>query len=275
MPGSEAFLRLRWLVVIGLLFAMPLRADYKQDYARGKNAAADQNWAEVETLMQQALAGSRTPLARTRLYGQRFEPYVPQYYLGLAAYRQGNCAVAMRWFGDTAAAPIIAGNNEFKGIADQAMQSCKSAVATKPPPEQPVVTTPAKPVVSTPVKLPVQTPPTTTQTKPTPPVIASPVESKPGLPAALQSLLDDYLAGRFNKAAVADANTLNGVARFHALLLRSSARHALFEMQPVEAAAQKSAAEADVRLAKSIAPGKAPDAAFYSPRYRKFFNDTR
>ena len=77
MPGSDR----RALLVFALLLsaALPAQADYKQDYARGKNAAADQNWAEVETLMQQALAGSRTPLARTRLYGQRFEPYVPQY----------------------------------------------------------------------------------------------------------------------------------------------------------------------------------------------------
>ncbi len=268
---------LRLLILIAALaLAAPVFADYKQDYARGADAAGDENWSEVESLMRKALAGSTTPLSRTRLYGQRFEAYVPQYYLGLAAYRQGDCAGAMRWFGDPAAATIINDSSQFKGIADEATRTCKSKLAAqKPPPTKPVQAPPVQPpidqpVVNTPAKLPVQAPPTPTATS-----TNLPAATVPALPAALQGLLDDYLNGRFSKAATADANTLSNNARFHALLLRSAARYTLFELQPVEAASQKSAAEGDIRIAKTLAPGKSPDAAFFSPHYRKFFSEVR
>ncbi len=273
MPVSELRLPRLLVLVGGLLLAAPLLADYKTDYAKGKNAAADGNWSEVETLMRQAMEGSSAPQARTRLYGQRFEPYVPQYYLGLAAYRQGDCTAALRWFGDASVAPIINDNNDFKGVADEAMRDCKAKqIAAKPPtkPVTPPIQTPTqKPPVTVPTKPVVQKPVTPTPTTP-------PVTTAPPLNAILKGLADDYLAGRFGKAATADANsTPAGAARFHALLLRSASRYALFELQPVEAASQKSAAEADIRIAKGLQPGKSPDAAFFSPRYRKLFSETR
>lgn len=271
---------LRWhrrvVLFCGLLLAAPAMADYKTDYAKGLKAAASGDWAEVETVMRDVIAASSTPQARVRLYGQRFEAYVPQYYLGLAAYKQGDCGTAVRWFGDASVAPIISENSELRGIADQAMRECNTKLAaakpapTKPapPPVQPPVQPPVKPVVNTlPTKPAQQNAPPTINTPP-------PV-SVPPLPVTLQTLLDDYLAGRYSKAATADANTVQGVARFHALLLRSAARHALFEIQVTDATAQKSAAESDVRIAKTLAPGKSPDAAFFSPRYRKFFSEVR
>ena len=89
-----------WLPSIAL-------ADYRA-YARGQEAAADGKWSEVEAAMQESLAANPAPKVRVKLYGQRFAPYVPQYYLGLAAYRQNDCAGALRWFGDATAASIIA-----------------------------------------------------------------------------------------------------------------------------------------------------------------------
>jgi len=271
------------MLAVLMTAAGPLHADYKQDYARGKNAAADQNWAEVESLMRSALAGSSTPLARTRIYGQRFEPYVPQYYLGLAAYRQDDCAQALRWFGDASAAPIIRGNDEFRGIVDQAMQRCKDKIAaSKPVPDKPVVNPPVvQPPVAKPPVVATTRPPVATPSKPvtgttptvTPPVVAPPIV--PSLPRALQGVLDSYLSGRYADAAVADANGLAGNARFHALLLRSAARHQLSLLNSADANNQRAAAEADIRLAKTLSPGKSPDAAFFSPRYRQFFGDVR
>jgi hypothetical protein len=263
------------LLLGGLLLALPVLADYKTDYAKGLKAAADGNWSEVDAVMREVIQQSSTPQARVRLYGQRFEAYVPQYYLGLAAYRQGDCTAAMRWFGDASAAPIISENSDLKGIADEATRECRAKLAAvKPPPTKPVQPPPVqppaqKPVVTTPTKPVAQTPVTPTQTTP-------PVTTVAPLNPILQGLVDDYLAGRFSKAATADANsTPAGAARFHALLLRSASRYALFELQPVEAVSQKSAAEADIRIAKGLQPGKSPDAAFFSPRYRKFFSETR
>ncbi len=277
MPGFDC--RGLLLLVALMCAAAPVRADYKQDYARGTKAAQAENWSEVEARMREALKGSAQPLARTRLYGQVFMPYAPQYYLGLAAYRQDNCSEALRWFNDPAAAEVIAGNSEFRGIADEARQTCKARLAEAKPAAKPnpaPVAIPAKPVATVPEAKP--RPPAQTAPKPTPvpsqPAVTAQV-SAPTLPAALQSLLDDYLAGRFSEAARADANSYSGNTRFHALLLRAAARHALSELQAAEGAAQRSAAEADIRIAKTLTPGKSPDAAFYSPRFRKLFAETR
>ncbi len=280
MPGFDH--RLAVLLVSLLLAAGPARADYKQDYARGTKAAESQDWSEVEARMREALKGSTQPLARTRLYGQVFMPYVPHYYLGLAAYRQGNCREALRWFDDPAAAGVIADNKEFRGIADEARQQCKAQLAQAKPaakPTPPPVTAPAQPVAVAPVakppaqNVPKATPPVS-QPTPTPPAVTA---ANTSLPAALQGLLDDYLAGRFSEAARADANGVTGSAavRFHALLLRSAARHALSELQGAEGGPQRSAAEDDIKTAKKLAPGKVPDNAYFSPRFRKFFSETR
>ncbi len=278
MPGFDP--RIAALLVSLLFAAGPLRADYKQDYARGTKAAESQDWSEVEARMREALKGSTQPLARTRLYGQVFMPYVPQYYLGLAAYRQGNCREALRWFDDPTAAGVIADNKEFRGIADDARQQCKAQLAQAKPtakPTPPPVKAPAQPVAVAPVAK----PPAQNVPKPTPPV-SQPAPTQPpvtaantSLPAALQGLLDDYLAGRFSEAARADANSVTGTARFHALVLRSAARHALSELQGGEGGPQRSAAEADIKTAKTLAPGKVPDNAYFSPRFRKLFSETR
>ncbi|MBK8286567.1 MAG: hypothetical protein IPK97_17830, partial [Ahniella sp.] len=145
MPGFDG--RLILLAAALVLAAGPVRADYKQDYARGQEAAADGNWADVERLMQEAMSGSTTPAARVRLYGQRFAPYVPQYYLGLAAFRTNQCAEAMRWFNDPQAAAVIAQVPDMKGVADDARQQCRTVATPDPKPTTPPVE-PQKPVVT-------------------------------------------------------------------------------------------------------------------------------
>jgi hypothetical protein len=87
MRGSE----LRRLLALLALLATPALADWKQDYARGLEAAKDGRWADVDRHMQGALADNPNAAERVRLYGQRFEAYVPQHYAGLAALRLGDC----------------------------------------------------------------------------------------------------------------------------------------------------------------------------------------
>ena len=86
MRGS----RLRAGLAALALLAMPAMADWKQDYARGLEAAKKGNWEDVDRYMQGALAGNAEPAERLRLYGQRFEVYAPQHYAGMAALRLGD-----------------------------------------------------------------------------------------------------------------------------------------------------------------------------------------
>lgn len=275
MPVSD---RLRLgLLVVALCAPLVAHADYKA-YARGQEAAADGDWSEVESAMQESLAENPVPRVRVKLYGQRFAPYVPQYYLGLAAYRQNDCTAALRWFGDAAASAVIAQVGEFKGIADAARSDCnaKLAAAQKPTPTE------TKPVASTPVA------PTSTSPTPTKPVESKPPSvptSKPvaptqtpavaAVPAALQSALQNWLAGRYRGVVTGSTAGVQGKALAHLHLLRAAAYHGMSELQASDAAALRASAEQEVRNARKVAAAIAPDSGYFSPRFRQFFAGVR
>jgi len=291
-----------------LAFALPALADYKSDYAAGLKAAGDGQWGEVESKMRAALAQESTPAARVNLYGRRFEAYAPQYFLGIAAARKGDCEAAVRNLehGPTRAAvadPKAKSTvGDFTALAQRGLSDCKTklaAVSAPPPPiaepkpPPPPVSEPAKPVADTrpppvttpPVSAPVA-PPVTAPAKP-PVVVASapapkpkPAEpAKPAAPAAppaLAAAVENFLRGRYDQIVSADPASLpDSRARYHLLLLRSASRHTLAQIQGASGAALLTQAEADVRTAKQLQPGKAPDTALFSPRYRAFFTATR
>ncbi|MBK7145445.1 MAG: hypothetical protein IPH76_09650 [Xanthomonadales bacterium] len=280
MPVCER--RLAVLIAAALLAPAVASADYKA-YARGQEAAEKQDWGAVETAMQEALAGNPTPKVRVKLYGQRFAPYVPHYYLGLAAYKQNDCAGAMRWFGDAAAAAVIAQLTEFKGVADTARGDCsaKLALATpsKPPPTATTAAAPNAAGVTTPA--PVKPAATTT---PAPPLV--PTKPQPGattattatpatVPAALQNALQQWLGGRYRNVVSASLAGVQGKALAHLHLLRAASSHALSEIEVANAAAHRSRAEQEIRSARAAQPSIALDAGFYSPRFRAFFSSVR
>jgi hypothetical protein len=307
----------RLLAVVALLAASAAHADYKQSYARGKEAAEAGRWAEVATRMREAMAEQGEPQARVRIYGMRFEPYVPQFYLGLAAYRQGNCAEAVRSWQDAATASIVAGDGTLKGIVDSGIADCRrklggtlaqqpatapttptaanppasgtatpvasQAPATTPPAGAPPAATPVRPPPSAPpASAPVaSTPPRPTPAPTTAPPSAAPpaATSKPvagSAPPALVAALDCYLAGRIEQTASLDLGGLaDPRARYHALLLRSAARHTLAQAGGERGEALLAAAQADIRAARALAPAQQPDAALFSPRFRRLYESTR
>jgi len=300
------------LALLAMLVAPAAHADFKQAYARGKEAAAAGRWSEVEARMREAIAEQPQAQARVRIYGMRFEPYVPQYYLGLAAYRQGNCTEATRNWGDAAASGIIRGDASLQGVVDEGLGECRRKSATALA-QQPAVTTPSgtttRPVTTAPAPVattapapvastrPATTPATrvpqpvaSTPTRPVPTPAAvpapapaprpapppAPVAARTAAPAALVAAIDTFLAGRFDQSANMDlAPFSDRRARYHGLLLRSAARHQLAQAGGDRGTALLAAAQADIREAKALAPGQAPDAALFSPRYRKLFESVR
>ena len=226
-------LRARGLVLLlGLAAAFAAHADYKRTYAEGLDAARAEDWGTVRQKMQEALAEEGAPAAKVRLYGTRFDAYVPQYYLGLAAYKQGNCAEAIANWENAAARPIIAGSDTLSGVANAGLADCRTRLAATAPAPRPT------PVVPTPTPTPTPGPGTTstgtqavagttstTQTgvrtgttnpvrpgpTPTPvPAPPKPVPTPPEpvaastAPEALSRALDAYLAGRYTEVAALD-----------------------------------------------------------------------
>lgn len=287
MPVSRQALAGSILAALLMLPAASAWADYRA-YARGQEAAADGRWADVEQAMQQALAGNAAPKVRVKLYGQRFAPYVPHYYLGLAAYRQNDCATALRWFADATAAPVIAQVAEFKGVADAARSDCNAKLATntKPVIDKPVADKPStadppsQPVVDKPVanKPAGQTPPVTPKPSPVAvpdkPVVAPPPVAAT-VPAALQTALQHALAGRHRSVVATATGGLQGKALAHLHLLRAAAYLAQSEIEAANAGGLRASAEQEVRSARKAMPAITPDAGFYSPRFRAFFAGVR
>ena len=87
-----------FLFVAMLAFAHASWASYKEDYLEGLEALGKSNWAEAERLLSRAAQEEPKPQARMRLYGMRFQTYLPHFYLGKAQYEVGNCEAARMSF---------------------------------------------------------------------------------------------------------------------------------------------------------------------------------
>lgn len=310
MPASEArrpgVTAIGACCVVALVGAGVARADWKDDYGRGVRAASGGDWAQVEARMRAAMAEEPGPIARARLYGQRFDPYIPRYYLGLAAYRQGRCADAVREWGDAATRAIWSASAELARVANAGLAECQTRLAqagpapggaasapapaagpatgapdgaarTDAPPAR-GVPAPAEPVATT--RAPGATgnpPPSGAPARAAaPPPGAAAAAPATRAPAALLAALDAYLAGRYEAVVAVDPATLaEPRARAHALLLRAAARHTQAQLRGADGAALLDQAAADVRAARALDAQLSPDPALYSPRFRAFWAQTR
>jgi len=266
------------LGLVTLLAAGTACADYKDTYSRGLEAVRDGDWNEVKRRMREAIAEQATPATRVRLYGQRWEAYVPQYYLGLAAFKQGDCAGALREWRSAANAGVIGSVPALKAEQDKNAATCESRVAQETPP--------AKPPVSQPVSPPPVAPPVTPSKPETKPVETRPPEPKPEPPKPAPTpigqrvpapLLDAYrawLAGRYADVARINPDTYaDAKAKAQAYLVRAAARHLQAELDGDAQALE--AARADVRAVRALDARLVPDSVLFSPRFRVFYGATR
>lgn len=274
-------------LIVAFVVATPTAADYKDSYSRGLEAAKDGDWAAVRQRMQEAIADNPTAAPRVRLYGQRWEPYVPQFYLGLAAFRQGDCTAALAQWRSTANAGVIGSVPNLKAEQDKHTASCDTRVVQQPKPDPPKTgpvggTTapdgdrdPPKPPPTRPDPPkpdPPKTEPRPDPPKPPPKPAETPIAQR--VPGPLLDAFRNYLGGRYadvvriNPDSYADAR-----ARAQAYLVRAAARQIQAELD--NSAAGLDAARADIRAVRAAAPNLVPDPALFSPRFRSLYNATR
>lgn len=98
----------RPLLLLALLLLANLAWANKRDYARGVEAAGSGDWARVQQLMSNALADDAEPKDRALMYGTYRRPYIPQYYLALAALNRDDCAAAVRLLDDSRLSTLLA-----------------------------------------------------------------------------------------------------------------------------------------------------------------------
>jgi len=271
---------------LALLVPALAHADYKGSYADGLKAAEDGKWARVRETMQEALTDNPQPAQRVRLYGQRFEAYVPQFYLGLAAWKLGDCTTAMAQWQNPAARQIVGGLPELRAEQDKGEAACKTQLAQQTParPAEPARPEPARPEPTKPEPARPEPPrpeppkpapgkpesakpaPAPVEPRPEPPVAAPPATARVSAP--LLDAFRNYLAGRYAQAAMINVDVFSERERPQALLVRAAARYLQGEL--AGDAAQLDAARADARALRALAPALKPDPVLFSPRFRSF-----
>jgi hypothetical protein len=279
------------LALVAALAAAPAQADWRKDYDRGLKALEDGRFAEAESAFRAALGEDGQPNARKRFQGVVVKLYVPHYYAGLAAYRQGDCQEALEYWRNSASAAVVAGQPELNSMQTRGIADCtqKLAATTKPPTTTTTTTPPVatttpgttstpgttKPPVG-PTTPPVATtkPPVTTPTvKPPPTTTPTTTPSATPAPAALVTLVNAYLGGQYANVTQTDPGTLaDGRAKAQGFLLRAAARFTLAELGDET---QREAARRDVRSARAANANLAPDEAMFSPRFRAFWRESR
>lgn len=279
-------------MLAALLAAPPVLSDYKDSYSRGLEAAKDGDWATVRQRMQEAIQDNPSAAPRVRLYGQRWEPYVPQFYLGLAAFKQGDCTTALAQWRSAANSSVIAGVPNLKAEQDRSAAACDTRVAQQPKPE-PAKTDPrpatgtTAPVAPDGGREPVRPPPKIEPPKAEPPKAeprnAEPPKAPPKpaetplaqrVPAALLEAFRNYLGGRYAEVARISPDAFpDARSRAQAYLIRAAARQIQAEID--SSAAGLDAARADIRAVRAANPGLVPDPALFSPRFRSLYSATR
>lgn len=286
-----------------MLISAAVHADYKDSYARGLEAYKAGREAEAKQLFTQARDEHPEPAARVRLYGQRFEPYLPQHYLGLIAIQQGDCAGAQAQWSSAGNQEVVAQvadlANEEKsagakcGALAQAKPNNPPAVVPAPPPATPPKTVAEKPPASAPAAPETQKQVATTQSQP-PVAPAKPndmPQAKPAAPAdrpadksvvadkaappdQLVQVFDNFLSGRLPAVSRINPDVYSEArVRFHAYLVRCGARYTLAQLTGDQALLE--GARADAHAAHALNASANPDPVLFSPHFRSFYAENR
>jgi len=126
------------LVAIGLILwgARDAAAQqYLEAFANGIRAIDQQRWAEAARQMQTAAAAKPDTGDNTRVYGTRFELYVPNYFLGVAEYELQHFQAAAQAFDKAESLGGVRKNGTYytrlRRLRDE---SQSKLVAANPPP---------------------------------------------------------------------------------------------------------------------------------------------
>ncbi len=79
----------------GLFLAVAAHADFKRDYGAGVRDYNSGDYADAIEKLQKAIDEESKSQEQVRIYGMRYEPYIPYYFLGQAKFKSGDCAGAL------------------------------------------------------------------------------------------------------------------------------------------------------------------------------------
>jgi hypothetical protein len=268
-------------LAVALLASAAAHAEFRDDYALGLRAIDEGKYADARMYLERALAAQGEPVSKIILNGNIEQPYLPYHFLGMAAYKQGDCAGAKQAWENPMNRRMLGRLFQLEREERRLASGCKpkAQVAAKepepaPPPSpapepapEPVAppTEPAPPAKPPPREAP--KPATVEKTPATPP---EKPESERAPPSRLVRALDSFLAGKYVDAARIDPAALSGNrARFQGYLVRAAARFTEAEISGDKELL--AGARADAAAAHAIDATTQPDEIVFSPKFRAFY----
>lgn len=236
----------RWIVAVGALaLAAPAWADFESDYVAGLAALDHGAYAQAASYLKKALDAQPDPVRSVTINGNP-QPYLPHHFLGMAAYHQGDCALARSEWDNQMNRRMLGRLHTLKREEDGLIAKCQ------------------------PAKVAAQTTPTTTPTTPD----KTKANTSPAVPpSALIDAFDDYVAGQYTKASRIDPQSIADTRlRFQAYLLRAAARFALSRFGGGSSAL--GGARSDARAAQAL-DQSSPNPRVFSPAFRAFYTGAK
>ncbi len=262
-------------------------ADFKDTYRKGIEAVDRKRWAEVAQHMREAISQNPKEGAAVKLYGTRFETYLPHFHLGYALAQTGDCAGALRALEASESQGAVRASPSYRLLGD-AKAACQKLAVVSPPTTRPAPPTlapaPATTLPAPPPSVPTPGPPTTT--RPPPPTTPPPTPTAPATtvpagpapaPAALVRAAEAYFGGRYDESlSLLDRlGGLTGRPAAQAHLLRAAARFALYRMGGERDAAMRQRVLEDVVACRQADPRLSLDAEAFPPPFAELFRGGR
>jgi hypothetical protein len=122
------------VLAVVLVCVPEARADYRDSYRRGIEAAEKGRWSEAATHLRAAAAEQPREGERVKLYGMRFEEYLPHFHLGQALFQSGDCEGALRAFGVSQGQGVVQKSASFRTLERSRAECQKRAAAQRPTP---------------------------------------------------------------------------------------------------------------------------------------------
>jgi len=114
-----------FVLVAGLAISLSANADFKRDYGSGVQDYNKGDYADAIESLQKAIDEESKAQEQVRIYGMRYEPYLPYFYLGNAKFKSGDCAGALAAWKESMAQGIIQKQEQFSELQAN-MAQCES-----------------------------------------------------------------------------------------------------------------------------------------------------
>lgn len=124
------------LFALGVAVAL---ADYRESFERGIKAIDNKDWVGAIAALRESIAEKPAEGERVLIYGMRFKPYLPHYYLGVAHFNTGNCDAAMKAWAESERQGAVKQTVEYRTL-QSLREQCRGQGAREaeaPPPTRP------------------------------------------------------------------------------------------------------------------------------------------